>query len=297
MNSQPEKGISSIYDGMTTKQLEEILSTLDASLQEDCVTIEKITGVIIRREHNNPAYGLPDVNDAWKEFHQYYMNADEEDVLDLLGEETGDENTSPSNPAEVMSKPKHKKRPIIRWAVIASIVALIGLNTFTVAAYGVSLAEAFAIWTDDFFSFTSAPSSHEIVPSEINSEYEYLNEFGADFNFLPTWLPEGFEFDRVLNNSSPSSHTLLFYFVHPDEPEHLSLSAIKRISQDLSIIYEKDSESIDIITLDDIPHYIYSNLGNTVCSWQVKNYEFSIQGPVSREDMNTIINSIYEKVG
>ena len=60
-------------------------------------------------------------------------------------------------------------------------------------------------------------------------------------------------------------------------------------------LQEKDNSQVRVYESGGVEHYIMENNEKLVATWFTDNLECSITGEISEEDLETMINSIYEE--
>ncbi|MBQ7915750.1 MAG: DUF4367 domain-containing protein [Firmicutes bacterium] len=125
---------------------------------------------------------------------------------------------------------------------------------------------------------------------------ELEGEFPEDLpvEYLPKWVPEGYEYVETTSRESLSFKifTVSFYNETKNDELFCDVRIWKRTPQGN---YEKDEREVEIYTVNGVEHMIFYNLEELVAVWVIDNYEMSIDGRISKEDMRQMIDSIYEK--
>ncbi len=200
-------------DRLSTEQLEGLLrADIESPESSNESVIFHIVEVIEEREREHPTGRLPNEDEAWAEFQQYY-NIPEGEGLSLYppededGEEdpADEEEESPASKQPQRTKEIHLSR-VLRAAGIAAIVATCTLCLMVGAqAAGINIFGAIGSWTDETFHFVTAPSGAVqgdpnvgIAITQRNSKYHStlqnaLDECGITEKLAPTWYPEEFE--------------------------------------------------------------------------------------------------------
>lgn len=108
----------------------------------------------------------------------------------------------------------------------------------------------------------------------------------------PSWIPEGYVLDYV--EASPSTGQVVFTASYSSGQSILNLMYSYRMDGTFSSsIFEKDGSSVIEYTKNGIVHYIMSNVNVRVAAWVNGTCECSITGPLTEQEMITIIDSIY----
>ena len=99
-----------------------------AETPEDKAYIDAIVEVVLEREERHPTGLLPDPEQAWEEFQQYYNTPEGEDLSLYPAENPG---TAPSEPAPSQTEYRPQRRPkrhfFRRVIIVAAVVVCIAL--------------------------------------------------------------------------------------------------------------------------------------------------------------------------
>jgi hypothetical protein len=290
----------SIFDSMSTEELENILQA-DAQLlsEEDSDTeaILYIMEVIAKREKEHPTGGFTDVQSAWTSFEHNYLPYIENDKSIYEFEES--DMVITQKPLKEFF-PLQRKHRMIRFAsVVAIFVVVLLTGNMTAKAFGIDLFGTIAKWTQDTFTFSSS------VPNETTSDeqdfneaaktdtlQQILNQYGITCDLVPTWLPDGYLFKNSDVYETPASTS--FHAIYYREEDEISVT-ITSLSKPVRSIYEKDDNEVTVYSVNDIEHYIMTNLKITNIVWTSGTYEGSISGKISLEEAKRIIDSIYKR--
>lgn len=292
-----------VFDSVSTDKLEEILrqdSELPGEDGYDMGAIVYISELIARREMEHPTGKFSDVNTAWESFMKDYYPIPCEIRKTPDGDGGQSETVSDMGAAafeEALPKRRSSFHQITRAASIAAIVAIVLLaGTVTAYAMGFDLRGMFARWTDGTFSFTSAEkASRSMVSSRADQEYYSLKDAlianNIEIPLTPTWMPEGFEQTELRIDAVPCT---TFYASYACGERLISVS-INEINKDGMFIYQKDEEPVDRFFAGGVTHYIMSNLSSGKAVWANGDMECSISGDLSREELERMIESIYDE--
>lgn len=195
------------------------------------------------------------------------------------------------------------RKKFAKVVVVAAIVALFSM--FCAQAAGFDVFGAIGRWSEETFRFStpSSSSAHAVQndnlftePREYTSLQDAFNAYSITGPLAPTWIPEGYILDYV--EAVPSSGQILFTASYSNAQNTLSLSYSYRTDNTFqSSTFEKDSSSVITYTKNGIVHYIMSNVDVQVVAWVNGTCECSILGPLSEEEMMTVIDSIYLSEG
>ena len=170
--------------------------------------------------------------------------------------------------------------------VVFAIVLFAG--TMTASALGFDLWGAVAKWTRDTFGFSSSTQQGTIS----DSLQETLNKYGVTAELVPTWIPDGYAPENVDVTETPLKTT--FNATYKSIDDEISIIIVS-LSEPLPKTYEKDSDDVTVYAVNNIEHYIMTNLERIKIVWTTENYECSISGNLSVDEAETMIDSIYER--
>lgn len=306
-------------DHLSTEQLEEILCA-DFDSQEDSDTdmILYITEVIERREKEHPTGRLCDVNEAWKEFQEHYMDLEGPLYPMSDSDEAGDSGNddiiaaSPSAPAK--AKPAHKSshrihRASLKWVLpIAAVVALLLAGMITAQAAGFDVFGALAKWTDDTFRFVSPQSGYMEEGVELGEEGSYpsaqelhdafqaaLDECSITEALAPTWFPEGCvmvgEPDIILTDFI--DNIICTYEVVNEYSFVISVQFYDQEIQPDVMEIEKDAGPVEEYLSSDRLFYFMTNNGNINAVWSDGEcLSMKVFGNVPEKNVKQLLDSI-----
>jgi len=294
------------FDKMGTKELEKILR-LDAQLPEgeDCDTelILHISEVIAKREQENSSGRLPDIDKAWNVFNEKYRpyagdgrslyEYEQSDITELSSIKN-----KPSSPNST-SPVRHMGRRLARAACAAAVIAILMFAaTATAYALGYDLWGYVAEWSKETFGFTpenQAPSSglpSRPTQNELSDLQAALDEYGITEKLIPKYIPQGFVQTEFYVDSSGGSNYLTSVF---EKSEQTIIIDVKTNANIVHSYYEKDYSDPEIYEMNGVEHYIITNMGKFFAAWRTENYEVSILGPETKEELIKMIDSIYEE--
>ena len=289
-------------DQLNTQQLEQLLHTYMDAPEWDEEAIFHITEVIQAREREQaPAGGIPDADQAWAEFQEYY-HIPEGEGLSLYpmgdGEDGGEkEPPRPAAPAAhgpETRPPRGRRRRWVRYVVLAAM--FVTLLAVTIAyASGFDLFGAIGRWTAEIFRFDFAGQTEG---SPRSAEYQEeiraaLAECGMPEELAPGWYPDGFEMVES-NITGAEAHENLYYRFSNTDGTFFSIQIYKFITESFgqSGIYEKSKEDAEPYTSGERTFFILFNNGITTATWSDQVLAVSIVGNISTEDIKMIIDSI-----
>ena len=296
--ASPSKNQNYAYlSRLSTQKLLELLAAAPAPAEtpEDKAYIDAIVEVVLEREERHPTGLLPDPEQAWEEFQQYYNTPEGEDLSLYPAENPG---TAPSEPAPSQTEYRPQRRPkrhfFRRVVIVAAVVVCIALPP----ALGFeNVFQMISSWSDDIFLMEDNVNTvkNEYTLPE-NDRYgklqEALDEYEISANVVPNWMPEGFILDDIIVNvlQEPERIEIRAYYLNGER----MISLFYNQYRESLTSYEKNDSSVEIYTVGGVKHYLFENMESEVAVWSLADLECAISGDISKKEMKKIIESIYE---
>lgn len=278
------------WDQLSTEQLEDILRADIASPnQTNDETVFHILEVLEKREKENPSGRLPDTDQAWKEFQQYY-NIPEGEGQSLYPVRSDPE----TQPAPTSTKKNRRFRPRKVLVVVAVLVLMFG-SMLTAQAAGVDVFGAIGRWTEEKFHFEITPASEDGTTDYTFREAS--RKRGLPQSLIPTWYPKGFESSEPIDDSVEDYVDSVYYeYINKEENRSYSVM-VSRYYDSNSIaatVYEKDDTKVEIYENNGRNFYIMSNLDTLTATWSDGKMSIDISGQLEINELKHIIDSIGE---
>lgn len=296
--ASPSKNQNYAYlSRLSTQKLLELLAAAPAPAEtpEDKAYIDAIVEVVLEREERHPTGLLPDPEQAWEEFQQYYNTPEGEDLSLYPAENPG---TAPSEPAPSQTEYRPQRRPkrhfFRRVVIVAAVVVCIALPP----ALGFeNVFQMISSWSDDIFLMEDNVNTfkNEYTLPE-NDRYgklqEALDEYEISANVVPNWMPEGFILDDIIVNvlQEPERIEIRAYYLNGER----MISLFYNQYRESLTSYEKNDSSVEIYTVGGVKHYLFEKMESEVAVWSLADLECAISGDISKKEMKKIIESIYE---
>ena len=289
---EKRNSLRAVLETKTTEELEELLA-LDFSEQEDAEPdVEYIMTImeVINEREGNTAEKQAEVDAAWKDFQNYFQ------VCRQTESEAGTtEEPSHNHPCKTENGQAPRKRlHVLRYCAVAA--AVIVLLCSTAYALGWNVFQALADWTEETFKFFVTDQAEPPVENdpflEMRLEVAELSNTPA----IPTWAPEGTvqsgEINVVAHNEKVR---ILGTFSVEDRIFTIRVSIYSTIPESYVTTYQKDNETVQDYESGGITHYIMDNNGNISAMWTNGCAEGYIQGDLLIDDLQKMIDSIYEE--
>ena len=272
------------------EQLEELLRADFASSDpENEQAVFHILEVMEKREKENPTGRLPDTDQAWKEFQQYY-NIPEGEGQSLYPVRSDPERHS----APTSTKRSRRFRPR-KVLVVAAVLVLMFGSMLTAQAAGLDVFGAIGRWTEEKFHFEISPTSEDGTTDYTFREAS--REKGLPQNLIPTWYPKGFESSEPIDDSIENYVDSVYCEYINKEENRSYLTMVSRYYDSNSIaatVYEKDDTEIEIYENNGRNFYIMSNLDTLTATWSDGKMSIDISGQLEINELKHIIDSIGE---
>lgn len=290
MVNKNQYGSDAYLEQLSTEQLEDILrADLASEDQENDEAVFHILEVLEKREKENPTGRLPDTDQAWKEFQQYY-NIPEGEGESLYPIRNNQEKRSASVPTK--TRRVFRSRKIL---VVAAVLILMFGGMLTAQAAGVDVFGAIGRWTEEKFHFEITPASEDGTTDYTFREAS--RKRGLPQSLIPTWYPKGFESSEPIDDSVEDYVDSVYCEYINKEENRSYLAMVSRYFDSEAIaaaVYEKDDTEVEIYESKGRTFYIMSNLDSMTATWSDGILSIDIIGQLEVNQIKRIIDSIGE---
>ena len=250
--------------------------------------LDQILQVELEKEHPNEEVVLPILQEL--EEREKNLTAEKTpEVLEIM-EKLSKHKTSSKQSI-------HKRRWISGVAAVAAAACIVVMALpQTVGAE--SILDVLFRWTSSVFEFFTPEQDAVNPPVDIVFEtshpglkqlYDKVNELGVTEPVVPTWLPEGFELTELKMSPAPSGSKVHARFENGSQLITFSY----RVSTNITARFEKEDSAVELYDYADVSHFILENDEKLSVMWTVDGVECLISTDVSKDDVYTIIKSIY----
>lgn len=281
------------YVFLREKSTEELERLLQADLQQENTNpkmVEYILEVLLERDDQTEESRAAAVQTAWEDFQQNY-NIPEGEGRSLY----------PMFPEAMPHRQSVFQTKPMRWASIAAVIVFMLLTMATPVMGAESLFTIFGRWTEEVFYFVrygSLPDETQEEPVEYYSDNEGLMqmwnalvEHGATDVDLPTRIPDRFTFLKLDESVFREGDRLLSALFESSNGN--LLLQVRILPEGDSFTYEKDEDLVEEYIHAGHTFYIMQNIDKSVCRWGDADWDCSISGILSREEIIQIIESIF----
>ena len=284
-----------IFEQLSTEELEKLLAQDFAATDEapDVDYIMAIMGVINERE--KAAEHQSNVDAAWKDFQEEYQ-----------GQATAFDRTIPCeaessdhlqvHPAQV----PRKMHRTFRYVFVAA--AIIVLLCGTASGFG-QVFQAVVSWTAETFGFESpygVEDSAEVA--EQKDPYIYLRTAVAEYTGLPV-IPK-----RAPDETSKAANSDIQKTTRKDSTQFsgnyntpygefvIRIRIYDEVPEDYYAAYQwNENQLVTNHEVNGLKHDIVHNNENNTAAWTNENVECIIQGTLTIDELEKMIDSIYEE--
>ena len=266
-----------------TELLNEISFILEHSSAEDMDLDTVLNNLDILDERAPIEVGeIP--GDSWETIYADYQRRQEEKKEDR---ETADES----------KKGLRKPRRVLLRTLYAAV--LIVLLLFAVAkASGFDPIQSVVKWTGDLLFISRNPSGELELPEGSESEYrslrEALDQNGAEDALCPSWIPSDYEIESInVKQSARLLKITAFYF--SDDNGKITAIITKGFSNEMLEVAEADDDGYYDFEYKGIIFEISHNIDLTQANASIGDYRYSIAGTIAKEEMESIIRSLFRE--
>ncbi len=250
--------------------------------------LDQILQAELEKEHPNEEVVLPILHEL------------EERERDILVEKTPEVLAilNKLSKHETSSKQSIFKRRWLAGIAAALAVVCIAIMTMTPTAKAESLFDVLFRWTSSIFQFFTPEQDAVNPPVEVVFEtdnpglqqlYDKVTELGVTEPLVPMWIPEGFVLSDLKVSTIPEGNKVFCKFENGED----AVLFTYRLSTDISPKVEKEETNFELFEVRKIGHFIVDNEGNLSVTWAADGVECVINASLPKEDIYTIIKSIY----
>lgn len=281
---------------LSTAQLKDLLrADMEGVTSGNDEAVFHILEVIEERENKHPSGLVPDTEEAWAEFQQYYDVPEGAD-MSLYPCRAEDDEAPADRPTEPASRRRRPRRKLRRLIVVAAAVILL-CGMVAAQASGFNILGMFGWWTDDVFHFGPAASDSggDDTPVSENTRLlrDALASVGIEEDLAPTWFPKGFTGEEPKIATSNLNSAINFVLSN-DSGNFVSIDIVHYSSSEQleNAQFEKDAEETEIYSNGQQTFYIFSNIDTTTATWAEGLLMEQVSGNISKDEIKAIINSI-----
>lgn len=291
-----EKRKYPIFEQLSTEELNNLLAQDFAAMDEEGPDVDYIMAIMeVINKREQAAEHQTDVDAAWKEFQEQYQGQ-----ATAFDRSNNCEADSSHRDQTSSAPPSSKKSHTLRLLLIA--VVMIALLGGTASGFG-RVFQAVVNWTAETFGFEAPYGEKTSVESAIHTDpYVNLRSAVAEYTNLPVipqWAPDGTvkAIDAGVQTTVRKGSVKLTGIYETDNGRFIiRIQIYGDISPEYKDSYQWDAKQ-DVLTYNagGFKHDIIHNNAKSSAAWTNENVECMIQGDLSVEELETMIDSIYEE--
>ena len=283
MVNKNQYGSDAYLEQLSTEQLEDILrADLASEDQENDEAVFHILEVLEKREKENPTGRLPDTDQAWKEFQQYY-NIPEGEGQSLYPVRSDPE--TQSAPTSTKRSRRFRPRKIL---IVAAVLVLMFGSMLTAQAAGVDVFGAIGRWTEETFHF-------DIVQDNDRTSLfqETATQAKIPQDFVPTWVPDGFEgAEPQVDTVENYMNSIICVYSNQEKTYSVDIEHYYNKADIETLVIEKDDTNVCSYESNGKTFFIMSDMEYLTATWTDGTFVETISGQLSMDEIKTIIDSI-----
>lgn len=253
--------------------------------------LDQILQAELEKDHPNEEVVLPILR-ILEEREKDYPVEKTPEVLAMLGK---------LSERETSSKQSKNRRGWVAGIAAIAAVACIVVMALPRTVGAESIFDVLIRWTSSVFEFVD-PDDNESYPDAdsgfatdhlgLQQLYDKVTEQGVTDSVVPMWLPEGYELVNLKETPMrDSGYKVNAAFKGNDK----DISISYKISSDIATKFEKEETAVEIFDYADVSHFVLENGENLSVTWTLDGVECSMNTNIAKEDVYTIIKSIYRR--
>lgn len=307
MPNDKDTEIKSRYEDYSIEELRAALDVIFDSTDEFSDSdVEKMDEIMAVLDKKDPLPQRYTAEESLKNFQENYR-----EELSRLGirnteevmEKESEEIDAPINAAVVMprvcsadkasaefasTEAKQSKccRTLFHTALIAAaVVAVMVIVTVSAAAAGIDIWGWVPVWNDGTFQYVIEDSISQDIPKA-------LKQADIEKPLFPTWLPDGYLLEEQrIRLEKP----LIVNSVYSSKNHILTITIKEIVDLSQSGLTEANDGEYHAYSSHGFKHDIFANNSMLVATWYVDNLLVRISGEITLDEMQRIIDSIYER--
>ena len=284
MSQAKDAEIGKEYDDLSPEDLKKALKTVllytDEINDDTTAELDRIMAALREKE---PLEHERSAEEQWAVF-----RAEHREELSQLGIRTDDrkEEVRPDRTGSGQVGRRRNVRVLTRIALVAALIVVLLIGAaVTASALGFELWGWAPKWTQEDLRFvTEEPGAEDVhrIPTA-------LAALGIDEPLYPHWLPE----DMVWVTAEIQLDPILLHEAYSGNDRDLSITIVSSSISDTAVYQRSESDLKKYIAGNTI-HYIFHDIDQTSAVWYTQNYTILIVGNITDDEMQRIIDSVYE---
>lgn len=280
--------LRSMLAGKSTAELEELLALEAANLDAAEPNADFIATVLEVMAERESAQDEEHTEQAWKDFQEYYSLRKQEETESDKAEEA---------PHDHHCKTEHRQRSpktsrVIRIGVVAAVLVVLLCGT----AFGWNIFQAVADWTEETFHFLTDQERQVHSEEDVYRKQRLRVEKRTDVPAVPNWFPKGTTTSGMPKETIRTNRFVVHasYLVGTREFT-VRITIHDTPPETYTITYQKNAVIEEEYLAGGITHYIMGNNKTLSVMWVNGCVEGHIQGELTVEELQQMIDSIYEE--
>lgn len=264
-----DKAIPRELQALSTPELDRLLQAELRKEEPSQEVVLPILQILEERQKDRPVEITPQLQAAWEKYQQNIRS---------------------------LRQKKTPRKMLLRVAAVAAVVCIV-LLAIPRSAGADDLFDAFVYITDSVLQFFAPddPQKENVFETEnpgLQQLYNTVSDAGVTVPVVPTWLPEGFELDELKVMPQPNGTRINAGFFRENE----SIVILYKISNETTTTqFEKEDEAIESYEVGGKGHAITVNDDMWSATWVNENVECWITVDLDKEELLSIIDSVYRR--
>lgn len=178
-------------------------------------------------------------------------------------------------------------------AVAAVVAVLVSIPLICLAIDWEACFDGLATWTKEIFFFNRSgeteTTQHTVEAGDYDSLQQVLEAAGRECDFLPTWIPDGYELQEIVVDQTPVSSAYIGIYCFEEKYMDICVFYDKGNSPAIS---EKGGDAVEIYETEETRFYIFNNEDQVCVAWSWGAFDCYVSGDLSVEEVKMMIASI-----
>ena len=284
-----------LFDAMSTEDLEALLRLDSYTAEQDQQHTDAILYIMEvlakRKQQSNQNDDKASLREKLQDLKEVYLP--DNDGISLYQFDEDEVCNSKTQQPERATEQTHKRIRLVarRVGLVAAVVAAIFGLMITVQAAGVDVFGAIARWTEETFHFNVSGADGNTA--WFSDYQEELDAAGLSEEYLPTWVPEGYEVELIETYDTGTIKDIYLLLQGKEGSSIDFFISIHQTPESMeSTIFEKDETPVRTVQMDGRDIYFFENLDSQRAVFQYQNIIYALSGDISEQIVLGILSSI-----
>lgn len=307
-----DKGGEALRAALRKKTRSELESLLAAAFSEEYDTAQgdelamAVMEVMCEREEDEPAMSQAELDASWEDFQRRLAAAEAKEAEKAAtpeekkeAETTADAGAAQdpkpmhTSPVKASRNTSHKPNLLYRCAIAAVLAVVVCFISFP-PALGFNVFQAIADWTAEQFGFAGVEKGNTGAEDDPLWNLRVATEDKCNVPGVPTWVPEGtVAKENISVVEGPDRIIIRCGYEAEDAEFTIRIVIYDTVPENYTSVYQKDDSEMQVYEVNEVPHYLMDNNGQSSAAWTSGNLEGHIQGDISLDNLKKMIDSIY----